>query len=233
MPEKNSNSPWSFLRSTPVLVVSGVLAAQILLFNIVPTAEKVPHPPALDTFAMDVGPWHTSQKMQIAADMEALLKADDTLSRKYDGPSSVDLFVAFFKSQRGGVTPHSPKVCLPGSGWSEDSAKIISVQVPGESAPIPVNRYIVSKGELRNLVLYWYQNPFRVTASEYMSKFYLIHDAFRYHRSDEALVRIIVRIDEAGDAVAEQRAADFAKAVYLPLKQRMWVDLPSTVAVVK
>ena len=233
MSEKNSNSPWAFLRSTPVLVVSAILILQIVLFKIVPTYEYKPTPPALETFSTQVGPWHMSQQSQIAADMEALLKADDTLSRKYEGPVAVDLFVAFFKSQRGGVTPHSPKVCLPGSGWSEDSAKIISVQVPGETVPIPMNRYIVSKGELRNMVLYWYQNPFRVTANEYMSKFYLIHDAFRYHRSDEALVRVIVRIDDAGEAVAEQRAAEFAKTIYLPLKQQMWVGLPGTVAIVK
>ncbi len=38
------------------------------------------------------------------------------LSRAYLGPAGpLTFFVAFFKSQRGGVTPHSPKICLPGA----------------------------------------------------------------------------------------------------------------------
>ena len=59
-----------------------------------------------------------------------------------------------------------------------------------------MNRYIVSHGEERDLVYYWYQNPHRVTANEYLSKFYLIWDALRYRRSDEALVRVITTAKE-------------------------------------
>jgi EpsI family protein len=232
MPEIKISSPWAFLHSTPVLVVSAVLVAQIVLFRLVPTQEITPHPAPLDSFSTAVGPWHMAQRMSIAADIEDLLKADDTLSRRYEGPEDVDLFVAFFKSQRGGVTPHSPKVCLPGSGWTEESAKVISMPVPGEAAPIPVNRYIVSKGEMRNMVLYWYQNPFRVTANEYLSKLYLIHDSFLYHRSDEALVRVIVHISGTEEA-AEAEAEKFAQTIYLPLKHQMWVDSPGTVADVR
>src|ERR1035441_3394337 len=88
-----------------------------------------------------------------------------------------------------GVTPHSPKMCLPANGWAEESSRIVSVKVPGEPAPIPVNRYIVEKDGQRKLVLYWFQNWRRATADEYLSKVYLIYDSIRYRRSDEALIR--------------------------------------------
>src|SRR5437764_222725 len=83
----------------------------------------------------------------------------------YAGPGDVDLFVAFFKSHRARVTPHSPKVCLPGNGWTPESSTTISVKVPGEDSPISVNRYVVTHQEERSLVLYWYQNAHRVMAS--------------------------------------------------------------------
>jgi EpsI family protein len=142
--------------------------------------------------------------------------------RDYSGPGDVGLFVAFFKSQRGGVTPHSPKVCLPGNGWTPESSRIISVSVPGETAPIPVNRFVVTNDEERSLVLYWYQNPRGATANEYLSKIYLIFDALRYHRSDEALIRVIVRMGENGDPSAEAHAIQFIRDFYLPLKRQIW-----------
>ncbi len=52
-------------------------------------------------------------------EVKDVLRADDYVTRDYAAsPTKVaNLFVAFFKSQRAGQTPHSPKNCLPGSGW--------------------------------------------------------------------------------------------------------------------
>ena len=222
MPEKNPVFSFDFLRSKPAFIVSALLVVEIALFYVVPTKEYVPTPPPLNSFAANVGPWRTFQQMQIDEGTQSFLKADDTLSRRYEGPSSVELFVAFFKSQRGGVTPHSPKVCLPGAGWTPETSSIVSLSVPGESKPIPVNRFIVTHDDQRSLVLYWYQNQKRVTANEYLSKFYLVWDSLRYHRSDEALVRVIVQIGGNDAKAAEAHAIQFIQDIYAPLKRQMW-----------
>ena len=49
---------------------------------------------------------------------------------------------------------------------------------------------MISKGEARQLVLYWYWAHNRGVASEYWAKFYLVLDSLRMNRSDGALVRI-------------------------------------------
>lgn len=226
MPEVKA-SPFQFLRSKPVLVVTVVLMAEVALFHAVPTQEFVPTPPPLEQFAADVGPWRMVRQIKVDIATENLLRADDTLNRQYAGPGDVDLFVAFFKSQRAGVTPHSPKVCLPSNGWTEESSGIISVSVPGEAAPIPVNRYVVSHEDQRSLVLYWYQSAHRVVANEYLAKFALIFDSLRYRRSDEALIRVIAPLGGHTEAGGEERAIQFIQAMYLPLKQHMWVTLAS------
>jgi EpsI family protein len=223
MPEKSAGSRFAFLRSKPVMVVTVVLVMEIALFHGVPTAEFVPTPPPLQQFAVDVGPWRMIRQMSIDSATENLLRADDTLNRQYAGQGEVDLFVAFFKSQRAGVTPHSPKVCLPSNGWTEESSRIISVNVPGETAPIPVNRYVVSHEDQRSLVLYWYQSAHRVVANEYLAKFALIFDSLRYRRSDEALIRVIAPVVGQAEAGGEQRAIQFIQTIYQPLKQQMWV----------
>jgi EpsI family protein len=230
MPKRNST--FDFLRNKPALVVAVVLAAEIILFYAIPTKEYIPTPPPLDVFATTVGPWTMLAQYPMGDDEQKVLKADDTLTRDYTGPSRVNLFVAFFKSQQAGVTPHSPKMCLPANGWAEESSRIISLHVPGQTAPIPVNRYIVTKDEHRQLVLYWFQNWHRATADEYASKFYLLYDSLRYRRSDEALIRVVTEFTGNHDNGAEQRAIEFLQDVYQPLKQQIWSG-PSNAAVLR
>jgi EpsI family protein len=228
MPEEKAAAPFAFLRSKPVMVVTAVLVVEVALFHAVPTQEYTPTPPPLEQFAADIGPWRTVRQTKLDSATENLLKADDTLNRQYAGPGDMDLFVAFFKSQRAGVTPHSPKVCLPGNGWTEESSGVISISVPGETAPIPVNRYVVSHEDQRSLVLYWYQSAHRVVANEYLSKFTLIFDSLRYHRSDEALIRVIAPFGAKAGADAEENALQFIRAIYLPLKRQMWTGPASS-----
>ena len=218
----DGRSPFAFLQTKPAMAVTVLLAAEIVLFYAIPTKEHIPSPPPLEVFATNLGQWTMAREYPLAPDAEALLKAADTLPRDYQGPAKVELFVAFFKSQRAGVTPHSPKMCLPANGWAEESSRIISVKVPGEPAPIPVNRYIVEKDGQRKLVLYWFQNWRRVTADEYLSKVYLIYDSIRYRRSDEALVRVVTGFNGDADAAAEQHAIQFLQDIYQPLKQQIW-----------
>jgi hypothetical protein len=85
-----------------------------------------------------------------------------------------------------------------------------------------VNRYVVTREGERKLVLYYFQSPHRVTADEYISKVYLILDAIRYRRSDEALVRVIVDMKSYQDAASEQQAVQFIQDLYQPLKRQIW-----------
>jgi EpsI family protein len=125
--------------------------------------------------------------------------------------------VVWFNSQRSGERqPHSPKVCLPGSGWIPISSDVITVSTM--AASITVNRYVVTNHGSRSVVLYWYQTPRRVTANEWMAKLWLVIDSARDRRSDVALVRIVVPIGDSQDA-AMLAAADFAQAAYPLLRE--------------
>jgi EpsI family protein len=160
----------------------------------------------------------------IDKDTQDVLRADDLLSRTYYEAASrrvASLFVAFFQSQRTGQMPHSPKNCLPGSGWTPSESAIISMQVPGLAEPIEVNRYVVAKGDEQSLVLYWYQTRDRVVASEYRARVYMMADAIRYNRTDTALVRVVVPVvgNQVGEAT--KTAQDFVTAFFLRLRQHL------------
>jgi EpsI family protein len=161
------------------------------------------------------------EDVQLDADTLEVLKADDILSRVYrerKSGDSVDLFVAYFQTQRNGKAPHSPKNCLPGSGWAPSMAGTIALAIKGESEPISINRYIVSRGSNQSVVLYWYQSKNRVVASEFSAKFYTMLDAVRYNRTDTALIRVVTAVANGDTASAESAATKFVEAVFEPLK---------------
>ncbi len=212
-----------FLKSTPVRIVVIALAVQAALLYAISRTELQPTAPPLASFPMVVGDWQLSQEGYVDEETRSVLQADDLLSRLYTRTSDqapANLFIAAFRSQRTGKAPHSPKNCLPGAGWMQDKAGTSMIDVPGH-APIEVNEYVVSKGEARSVVLYWYQSRDRVVASEYNAKMFVVLDSMRYNRTDTALVRVVVPARGHDDEGASRLAGDFVKAVFPALHEAL------------
>ncbi len=218
------NAKSGFLPSRASKILTAVLIAQAALIHGTARNENVPAARPLAQFPSKLGDWQILQEGYVDRETQAILKADDTLTRIYGNRKlngALNLFIAFFKTQRTGQAPHSPKNCLPGSGWETSSTGVIGIEVPGEAAPITVNRYVVSKGDQRSVVLYWYQTQNRVVASEYKAKLYLVTDAIRYNRTDTALVRVVSPVYRGGDEAATRLATEFVKASFAELKKQL------------
>lgn len=195
-----------------------VLALQaIVLYTAVSRAELVPNVKPLADFPRAVAGWTAVEDFPIEPEIQEVLKADDTLNRVYRDPSGnieANLFVAFFKTQRDGQSPHSPKNCLPGNGWQPVETGVISIELAGRADPVAANRYVVSHGGQKALVIYWYQSHNRIIANEYSAKFWLVADSIRYHRSDTALVKIVVPVVNENADAATAAGVGFVKAVF-------------------
>lgn len=212
----------SFLASRHVQVLSLLLLAEIAGFWLMPRDEAVPLSRPLQEFPTLLNGWRMVSEQEIETEVQALLKADETMNRVYLDPGGrrpVSLFVAFFKSQRAGVSPHSPRVCLPGSGWVIAQAGTTLLSIPGRPEPIRVNRHLISRDTDRSLVLYWYQTSRRVVANEYLAKLYLMLDAIRYRRSDTSMIRVVVPLAGDSEQAAEQVATRFVQDFFEPLRQ--------------
>lgn len=198
------------------ILVPVFLLAQAGAMHWIGGQERSPTPPALGSFPQAIGEWVQLREDPVPADMAAELRADRLFSRTYLRVSKgqvASLFVAWFQSQRAGTSqPHSPKVCLPSAGWTP--AVTGEITLGSAAGAITVNRYIVVNRGQRVLVLYWYQGPHRVTAGEWASKLWLVTDAFRYRRTDTALVRVVAQPDGRGDRAALDAATDFAGNLY-------------------
>ena len=146
----------------------------------------------------------------------AQLKPTSYLSRTYRKPGvEADLFIAFYTQQRAGESMHSPKHCLPGSGW--EIWDYGSADIPVNGRAFRVNNYSISHEGERRLVLYWYQSKSRIVASEYMGKILLARDALLQNSTEGSIVRIIVP-DKPG-ALDEARA--FASELILQVQRSL------------
>jgi EpsI family protein len=209
------------LNSAPVRWATILLLAQAALLYSSIHPEAIPESTPLVQMPQSLGAWNAiGRDGVVEQEILDVLKADDLLNRQYATATgeSANLFIAAFRSQRNGKAPHSPKNCLPGSGWAPVLEEETSIDV-GEAAPIVVNRYIVAHGEQRSMVMYWYQSRGRVVANEYKAKFWVVADAMRYNRTDTALVRVIVDIHNQDSEAAERTGTAFVKTFYPAVRQ--------------
>ena len=200
----------------PRFVIAALLIAAAAFF-LQSRARSEVFPPRLELkqFPTEIDGW-TGQDISIEKDVLDILRPSDYLLRVYQNPQKneyVDLFIPYFRSQRAGESPHSPQHCLPGAGWAPVENERVMLNLPGHK-PFPANRYLIAKGDSRQLVLYWFWAHDRGVASEYWAKYYLVADAIRMNRSDGSLVRIMTTLKpgESSEA-AQRRVMPFASQV--------------------
>jgi EpsI family protein len=85
---------------------------------------------------------------------------------------------------------HSPKHCLPGSGW--EIWQQGSALVPVNGKEIEINQYRIENLGARELMFYWYQSRNRVFASEYLGKLLLARDTLLSGQTAGSIVRIML-----------------------------------------
>ena len=126
----------------------------------------------------------------------------------------VNFYVAYYASQRKGVSPHSPKVCIPGGGW--EIADFSRTRVD----QMPVNRVVIRKGTQDQIVYYWFEERGTPVANEYVKKWMLFKDALILNRTDGSLIRVTTPVmSDETLADADLRAQEFIRISKKELSQ--------------
>jgi EpsI family protein len=215
----------SFLNNRYAWALTVALLLEAAAFYAIASrSEQAPLVSPLTLFPPALGGWTMARDVPIEKEVQDVLKADDTLNRVYVNSSQTGyafLFIAYFKTQRYGQAPHSPKNCLPGSGWEPVETGRETIEVPGWDAPIVTNRYVVEHGDDKSVVLYWYQTHQRIIASEYWAKFWLVVDSVRYRRSDTSLVKIVVPVHDNDIGAATAVGVEFIQAMFPSLLKQL------------
>jgi EpsI family protein len=201
------------MKSPRYWIVVCLMAAAALLLHLRGDQEFVPHSQPLNVFPEAIGPW-TGRDIAIDPAIISVLGHGDFLSRAYTETGEtmpITLFIGYFPTQRTGQTIHSPKHCLPGAGWTFDSARYTTI-TGRDGRPYRVGEYVISNGDARQFVIYWYAAHGRTMASEYEAKARLAFDAIRLNRTDGALVRVMTPISPSETSSdARSRAVLFTR----------------------
>jgi EpsI family protein len=188
-----------FFVAVALLVVTGFFVFRA------PHGESVDLQQDILNFPDTIGGWKGEAPRTMDDKILEILRVDKYLDRIYrdDTGSWISLYVGYFRDQKDGETIHSPRNCMPGSGWNFTETKDVTLEVKGEN-PLKINaqRAILVNGEQRMLTYYWYQSRGRFITSEYWHKIYLVTDAIRYNRTDGALVRVLAPLPKEGDISA-------------------------------
>src|SRR5262249_26073864 len=153
--EGNIPSPRSTSASTSTFLPASYLCSVALL---VPVAfastfmverEEVPPERAIFMdFPMELKGWAGTSSTLERQYIDAL-RFDDYLLADYrlGNGQPINLYAAYYRSQRKGQSAHSPQSCLPGGGWEISS--MTTVDLPASSGMVRslhVNRALIQKG---------------------------------------------------------------------------------------
>jgi EpsI family protein len=194
-------------------ITAGVLLGSSVLLRTASHGEPIVPRQPLREIPYTFAAW-TGEERPIEERIVQAVSVSDYTNRIYfnHGDAPVRLYVAYYASQRGGDTIHSPKNCLPGAGWDPIHSGYTSISVAG-GRQIVVNEYVIERDLDKQLVFYWYQGRGRVIANEYWGKFWMMTDAIARNRTDGALIRLVTTMND-GEAKARGRLVTFTQILF-------------------
>lgn len=173
---------------------------------------QVPITKPFEQFPAEIAGWRMVGEARMSDNIQKVLKASDTLTRQYvssDG-KNVWLYIGYHGGGKGTGGIHSPKHCLPGSGWFEVSTQKSVLDLAGEK--INLVQAVYQKGADREAFIYWFQARNKTINDEYSLKLAEITNSVLYRRRDTAFIRISVPF-ETDQQVATALGERFVKDI--------------------
>ena len=145
--------------------------------------------PDFSSIPLTLGDW-TGKTRELSKEEQSILRANDTFIAEYRTPTStpVELYIAYFTSQKYGSAIHSPRNCLPGSGWIISSLRKAHWMLGDRR--IKINKMLIARPEAKYMVYYWYLTRSGEISGEIGLKFDLIKNSLSWVATDGALIRV-------------------------------------------
>ncbi len=178
-------------------------------------AQREDAPPVgkpLSEFPSRIGAWQSNVD-RLPEVIEQVAGASDYFYGTFFAPGgeAVNLYISYYKTQRQGQIPHSPKVCIPGDGWNIDAVEPVRV-MGGGGQSFGANRLLTSKGENRVLAYYWLKQGPRMYEKELLARLDLFRISLLENRTDGALIRLVTDVRPGEQmAAADARLGRFAR----------------------
>ncbi len=197
-------------KKTFLLIFASIVAVYSLTFVIKHYQPESTTEVSFDSFPLKKGSW-VGQKSVIPQYVLELLQPKDILMARFrnDVGDEVSLLFDFFSSSGSFGGPHSPRNCLPGTGWIIDSVTDRKIIV--HSKEITIGRFNLRFEDRSSIMDFWYITNFGETANDYTFKFYSMMTSLTFQERNVGFIRIIAENSEDGI-----KALDDFEKLFLP-----------------
>ena len=126
-----------------------------------------------------------------------VLGADVTLQRVYRNGTQqqVHVYLAYFSRQAVNSQIHSPRHCVPGSGWTIVSTEPSRLSLSGREQP--ATRMVLERDGATQEMLYWFRTRSGSVTGEYALKLDLVRNSLARRPTDAVFVRFMTRPEDA------------------------------------
>ncbi len=173
------------IRSLLVIAILGLTAAYARDLDARRTySEMIPE---LATLPTEFDGWR-SEDYPLSQEVQEVLAADVTLHRRFmrsDGRQAW-LFLAYFAEQQVNSQIHSPRNCIPGSGWKIRSVKEETLPMSGGQSATCM---IIGRNQAQQEVHYWFRTRGGSVSGEYALKWDLIKNSLARRPTDAVFIR--------------------------------------------
>lgn len=183
-------------------------------------SEIIPEHRDFAFFPATIEKWHGKQQKLDDDVLQGLQLTDYLLTdyTKEDTNASVNLYIAYYAKQGMGSSTHSPSNCIPGGGWRIADKSIKTITLANDQK-VRVSRLLIRKGDVSQLVYYWFDERGRNITETYYTKWYLMIDSVTMHRTDGALIRLVTQFKgKESEETADERLKNFLSDTYPTIK---------------
>ena len=175
----------------PFVTLCCLLISAILFVNFGGTVKPVALAKPLEAFPQVIGSFKRADTQSFSEEVVKNAGMDEYIMWQYQDAKgyTLGLYIGYYQDQIEGGIIHSPKHCMPGSGWEPFQVGTVTTRAT-DNTTYKIARMVMQKGSDKQIAHYWFQGRGRVIANEYADRAWMIWDSISRRRSDGALVRI-------------------------------------------
>ena len=216
---------------TKILVAIAFVVLNFYIYEYLASTETIPDRASFASFPLEIDDWICEGRETMGPEILDNLGVTDYLMCNYvrgNFEEIINVYVGYHETQirKGSKSNsiHPPEHCLPGSGWDIIDSRVVPLEIPGlGGAPGEAKRFIIAKGNSRQLVYFWYQSRGRLLARNHEVILFRVWDRAARQRTDGSLVRLTIPIVNGNIADSERIFRDFTTQLapllpdYVPL----------------
>lgn len=206
------------MKTRYILVILLLCIAAVTAY--IPREVFAPDSKPLQSFPNNIGQWRSWNNTMLDEATLRVLRASDYMMRTYATPKGeqVNIYVGFHNGGKDSGPIHSPRNCLPGSGWLMTDDRVMQMEVAGQN--VNMVRAVFAKGQQTMTCYYWYQVRDKTITSDFALKMSEFTGMILNRRKDASFIRLDIpgKPSEQTDALINNFLEQFYPVLreYLP-----------------